>query len=198
MDLETKRQFIHMSGIGVAIYVKWSNDAYGYIVPLSTLVLALLIGNIFALTYKKGIKIPIVSYIIETTERAEVIAEAPGKGALSFFLGALLTLIIFRFNMNVVSAGIAILALGDSASTLAGRNFGRHKIQYNNHKSWEGTLGGIIFAAVGASMIIKPEIAIIGAVFGMLIETLPLNFDDNISVPISACAAMSFALYLQS
>ncbi|MEE9595026.1 MAG: hypothetical protein V3V92_06465 [Candidatus Hydrothermarchaeales archaeon] len=198
MDRETKRQFIHMSGIGVAIYVKWANDLYGFLVPLTTLTLALTFGYILASSYKRGIRIPIVSRLIDSTERAEVIREAPGKGALSFFLGALLTLVIFGFNINVVSAGIAILAFGDSVSTLVGKNFGKHKIQYNNMKSWEGTLSGIIFAAVGASLILKPEIAIIGAVAGMMIESLPLDFDDNISVPIGASAAMSLVLYFQS
>ncbi|MFQ5815916.1 MAG: diacylglycerol/polyprenol kinase family protein [Candidatus Hydrothermarchaeaceae archaeon] len=198
MDRETRRQLIHMSGVGLAVYVKWANDTYGYPIPIVTLVLALFLGYVLTSAYKRGIEIPIVSRLIDTTERAEVIEETPGKGALSFFLGSLLAFVLFGHNINVASASIVILALGDSTSTLIGRNFGGHKIRYNYEKSWEGTLSGITFAAIGASLLLKPELAIIGAFAGMMIESLPLTVDDNIIVPLGAGAAISFALYFQS
>lgn len=198
MDLETRRQFVHMSGVGVALYVKWVNDAYGYLLTLASLILAFLAGLALTTAYKKGIKIPLLVQLIDLTERPEVIRDAPGKGALSFFLGSLLALIFFGFDVGIASASIAVLALGDSASTLVGRNFGWHKIQYNRSKSWEGTLGGLVLATVGASLLLWPELALVGAIGGMFIESLPLKTDDNITVPLGAGTAMSLALYFQS
>lgn len=187
-----------MSGIFLALYVKWANDAYGYFLPLATLVFALLIGYALSSAYKRGIRIPIVAQLIDSTERPEVINNMPGKGALSFFLGSLLVVLLFGFDASVASASIAVLAIGDSVSTLVGRNFGRHKIQYNPAKSWEGTLSGLVFAAIGASLLLSPELAIIGALGGMLVESLPLKADDNITIPLGAGTAVSLALYFQS
>jgi dolichol kinase len=198
MDLETRRQLLHMSGFMVAIYVKWAGISYGFLTTFITLGVVLTTGYVLASVYKRGVEIPIVSQLVDMMERPEVIRESPGKGALSFFLGAILTLVIFRYDINVVSASIAILALGDSISTLVGINYGGHKIWYNRKKSWEGTLSGALFASLGTSLLIRPEIAVVGAFGGMIIETLPLKVDDNIAVPLGAGFAMSLVLYLQS
>lgn len=199
MDLETRRQLIHMSGIAVALYVRWAHDRYGYAFALLTLALVTLLGYAIAWTYKKGHRLPAISKLIDITERPGVIEDDPGRGALSFFIGSLLTLLLFGFNVSIVSASILILALGDSTSTLVGRGFGRHKLSYNPEKSWEGTAGGFFLALLGSSILLGDlRLAFIGSMAGMLFESLPLKLDDNIGIPLSAGAAMALAFYLQS
>ena len=194
MDLETKRQLIHASGVVVALYVRWSYDALGFLAPFATLVLAILFLYLAAEGYKRKLRLPIVSDIIDAAERAEAIEKSPASGALFFFIGSLFSLVMFNSNINVVCASILILALGDSVSTLVGRKFGRSKIFYNPAKSWEGSIGGFAFALLGALTQVSLPVAFIGALAGMLAESLPIKVDDNITIPVFAGLAMSLAV----
>lgn len=194
MDLETRRQLIHASGAAVALYVRWSYNALGFLAPFATLVLAIIFLYLAAEGYKRKVRLPVVSNIIDAAERAEAIEKSPASGALFFLIGSLFSLLIFSSNINVVCASILILALGDSASTLVGRNFGRTKIFYNPAKSWEGSIGGFVFAFLGAATQVSQPIALVGALAGMLAETLPIKVNDNITVPVFAGLAMSFVV----
>ena len=42
--------------------------------------------------------------------------------------------------MAIADAGILMLLLGDSASTIVGTRFGKHKLPFKNLKSFEGSL----------------------------------------------------------
>lgn len=136
---------------------------------------------------------PILTKLIKGSER-ERDADFPGKGALRFFLGAFLTLLIFRNTPDIVVAGIIVLALGDSASTLGGVAYGRHKIPYNREKSIEGSIAGFGAAFIGLLVLTPLSIFVsVGAsLIGMVAESLPLGVDDNITVPIAA----SFSIWI--
>ncbi|MFQ6136953.1 MAG: diacylglycerol/polyprenol kinase family protein [Candidatus Hydrothermarchaeales archaeon] len=192
-SLETKRQLIHASGALLSFYIIW----VGWL-PSTVAICAMLIATVLiAEGHKRGRRLPLLSTLIDSTERPEVIEESPAKGAIRFFIGALASLLIFGLiDLNVASASIIILALGDSASTLVGKNFGRHKILYNREKSWEGTIAGLVFALIGAQVFVKLPIAIAGAIAAMLIESVPLKIDDNITIPTFSGLMMSLALYL--
>lgn len=194
MDLETKRQLIHASGAIVALYVRWSYNALGFLVPFATLVLAIIFLYLAAEGYKRKLRLPVVSNFIDAAERTEVIEKSPASGALFFFIGSLFSLLFFSSNINVVCASILILALGDSVSTLVGRKFGQRKIFYNQAKSWEGTAAGFLFAFLGAATQVSPPTALIGALAGMLVESLPIKINDNLTMPVFAGLAMSFAV----
>jgi len=180
MDLETKRQLIHIVGAVFPFYI----IAAGHYASIGTFAFLLCAGLIISYSYKRGVRFPIVSKIVDSTERKEVIDEFPGRGALSFFFGSLLVLLIFGSMIKIVCASIIILALGDSFSTLTGKRFGRHKISYNPHKSVEGSIGGFLPAFIGAMVFVSPEIALLGAFTGMVVESLPLRIDDNITIPV--------------
>lgn len=190
MDLETKRQLIHMSGIVFPFYVLVA----GRYVSIGTFAFLLSAGLMISYAYKKGVRFPIISKIVDSTERKEVIGELPGKGALSFFFGSLLVLLIFGSSIEVACASIIILALGDSFSTLVGKRFGRHKIFYNPEKSVEGSIGGFVPAFIGAMIFVSPEIALLGAFIGMATESLALKIDDNIAIPVVSGFFMSIRL----
>ncbi len=190
MDLETKRQLIHMSGAVFPFYVL----LVGRYASIGTFALLLGAGLIISYGYKKGIRFPIISKIVDSTEREGVIDELPGKGVLSFFFGRLLVLLLFGSRIEVACAAIIILALGDSFSTLTGIRFGRHKIFYNREKSIEGTIGGFVPAFVGAMIFVSPETALLGAFTGMAVESLPLKTEDNITIPVVSGFFMSIRL----
>lgn len=194
MDLETKRQLIHASGVVVALYVRWSYNRFGFVVPFATLAAAIIFLYLAAEAYKRKLRLPIVSNIIDAAERAEAIEKSPASGALFFFIGSLFSLLLFSSNIDVVCASILILALGDSVSTLIGKNFGRSKIFYSPAKSWEGSIGGFALAFLGAATQITLPIAFIGALAGMLVESLPIKVNDNLAMPVFAGLAMSLAV----
>lgn len=191
MHLETRRQLIHMSGIAVAFYVLWAHEKWGFYIPLISLLLLAVLLYLISLCYKHNLRVPIAAWLIDISERQEVIRDSPARGALMFLLGSLLALLFF--NVHAAAAAIAVLALGDSFSTLVGRWLGNHRLPYNPEKSMEGSLAGFAAAFLGASLIVSPATALLGALAGMLAESLPLKLDDNLSIPLSAGLAM--ALY---
>ncbi len=195
MDLETRRQLIHMSGIIIPFYLIWSFQSYGYNFSLLSFVTVLILLYAITIAYKREFGLFIISRIIDCTERSNVINISPVKGARMFFIGSIISLILFNSNIEIVAASIAILALGDSFSTLFGIRFGNHKLPYNQKKSFEGSFIGFIAASCGAFFFVPYPIAIGGAFGGMLIESLPLNIDDNLIISLSASYSM-ILLYL--
>lgn len=182
MKLETKRQLIHASGAALPFYVLY----VGLGTSVGTFLFLVVAGLIISQGYKKGVRFPLISKIVDSTEREGVIEEFPGKGALNFFLGSLLVLLLFGSNINVACAAIMILALGDSFATLVGKRYGRHKIFYSREKSVEGSIGGFVPAFLGALIFVSPLVALVGAVAGMAVESLPAKIDDNTIIPLAA------------
>ncbi len=191
--LELKRQLIHASGVFIAILVREVYQFGGWIVPASIIGAAILLGYTVSYLYRGGVNMPILTKLIKGSER-ERDQEFPGRGALRFFIGAIFTLLVFRNSPDIVAAGIIVLALGDSASTLGGVTLGRHKIPYNKEKSIEGTISGVGAAFIGLMFLTPFSILVsaCAAIIGMIVESLPLGVDDNLTVPIAA----SFSIWI--
>lgn len=195
--LETRRQIIHMSGVILPFYIM----LVGWKVSIFTFASAIIIGALIAEGYKRGVNMPILSKMIDIAERPETIEKNPAKGALLFFIGSFISLLLFR--LDIASASIMILALGDSFSTIIGKNCGRTEIFYNPAKSLEGSMAGFFFAFLGAYAFLNfytinsraLSMALIGALIGMLVESLPPKIDDNITIPLSSGFGMSLVLY---
>lgn len=109
------------------------------------------------------------------------------RGAFYFYLASAVSL--FLFPLQIAALSITVLALGDSLSTAAGI-FGSHKIFYNRKKTWEGTLAGFAAAFAGC-LLISPQLALPAALTGMIVESLPLKIDDNLTIPILTGIALS-------
>lgn len=196
MELETKRKLIHISGAAFPFYILWAERKWTLAVPIATLAALILALYFVSCCFKRKMRLPVISNVIEATERPDVIENMPGKGAMMFLVGALLSLLIFSFNVRVACASILILALGDGISTIVGIKAGSHKIFYNKAKSWEGTLAGFALAFAGALILVPYQIALAGSLAGMFVESLPLKIDDNFSIPLFSAFAMSTAFYL--
>jgi uncharacterized protein (TIGR00297 family) len=102
--------------------------------------------------------------------------------------------LILFFPLWIAAAAWAIFALGDSFATLFGWKYGGQKLPWNPEKSWAGFLAFFISAFAGAlffSWWVNPAIglmvfpyALLGALFGAAVETVPIKIDDNLTVPI--------------
>lgn len=131
---------------------------------------------------------PLISYVTlnaaTSSERHEFVVTP-----ILLALGVALSLLLFPVPVNYVS--IAIVTLGDSAASIFGRLFGNTPIPFNRGKSLEGSLGGFIFAFLGAACFLNPMQALIGAAAGMLVEMLPLPINDNLSIPLGTGALLT-------
>ncbi len=130
---EIVRQLIHLCfGLGIAALVFFLDHA----VVIAVLAGALLIGVVLVDLLLRGYAVPVLSPLVQYGDRCDPL---PGKGAFFFGVSALTCIILFP--VSVVVPSIVALAVLDSVTTLAGIEFGRHRI--HNGKSWEGTLSGI-------------------------------------------------------
>ncbi|MCD6445825.1 haloacid dehalogenase-like hydrolase, partial [Candidatus Bathyarchaeota archaeon] len=107
-----------------------------------------------------------------------------------YAFGIIISLLIFTPSISYAS--IAILTLGDGAAALFGRKFGKTQFPFNKAKHLEGTILGLIFAFVGASIFLNPTKAFIGAVVGTSVECLPTPVSDNIAVPLISGVILTF------
>lgn len=98
---------------------------------------------------------------------------------------------IALFSRPVAALALAFIIVGDPASALIGRKFGRHKFK---SKSLEGSLAFLVAAILialvmpGIPLIVK----IIGAVVATITEAVSFNIDDNATVPLVSGLAMTF------
>jgi dolichol kinase len=117
-------------------------------------------------------------------------------GATNILISGIICILIFP-KIIIVNA-FAILILSDITSALVGRRFGKKRFL---HKSREGALGFFLAGLVVVLLAPKVEglpaeyiIGVIGVAVGAVVESLFIEIDDNISVPLSIGFVM-WALY---
>ncbi len=119
----------------------------------------------------------------------------------------LLTLVlVFRHRLEVVAAVWAILAFGDGMAAIAGRGLAGPRLPWNPEKSWAGSLAFWIFGALGAAAALWWTLAhqgretasgfvvaaaLVTALIAAFIESLPLELDDNLTVPFLSAGFLS-------
>ena len=103
------------------------------------------------------------------------------------------SIVILLFSKEVAVISLVFLSIGDTVAGLFGRNYGKIRI---GNKTLEGFIAGF-FSCLIISLFYRPlqfSITASGAFFGMLFETLPLPFDDNLKIPIASAIAMSILI----
>ena len=114
------------------------------------------------------------------------------NGATNVLIAATLAILIFPKFIAVTS--FIILIISDLTAALVGRRFGKHPFF---EKTVEGS-SAFFFSAL-LVIVLTPKIGnhfgeyLIGALaaaVGTIIEALPLDFDDNLSIPMSVGATM--------
>jgi len=185
MDRELLRQLIHASGIFILIL--------GLFLKTEVLILLCVIMVVFmeiVFVVDKYINVPLISTILSICKRSE-----DERGFLYFFLGIIATLLIFSFNISIAYAAILMLLIGDSASTLVGKKYGKHKLPLKKFKSVEGTLAFFVVGLLCTIIFLPPQIAVIGALAGALTEAYS-PIDDNIPIPIVSAFVITVAMCL--
>lgn len=171
------REIIHACGFFVPVLTGLIG-----VFPVALLICA--VSTLYVLSElarMNGKNMPIIGAITHNaTTQAELyeFAAAP----LYFATGILLTLLLF--SLQVSSAAIAIFALGDSVASLFGRLLSKTPLPFNKGKTLEGSLSGLFFAFLAASVFVSPMLAFVGAAVAMAIESLPLPVNDNVLIPL--------------
>lgn len=187
-DVELARQAAHLI---IGLVLAWA--AYKYeragIVILAIAVAGLMISRLIikARGWRKTL-VRIADSLLERVERKKEIEKFPGKGAIMLFLGAGLAAVLFG---KAGAAAIIVLAVGDSASHIAGRLWGRlkHRGIFSANKTVEGSVAGFICSAAVLAFLLPAWTAIAAAGAGMIVEAAKVEvfgkkLDDNISVPL--------------
>ncbi len=109
-------------------------------------------------------------------------------GAFYIILGGLATIIFFP--RWIAFTAITFEILGDVASALIGRRYGRHFIR--RPKTYEGALGFLVVALLIIVLVPKVPytVGIIGAVIATIVEAVSIHRDDNLTVPLIAGLVM--------
>lgn len=122
-------------------------------------------------------------------------------GIVLYPLAVMVLIIVFRDRLAIAAAAWAIMAFGDGFATLAGKNIRGPRLPWNEDKSWSGLLAFVAFGFIGTEFTWlfvagNPPLTVITitVVLCAIAESLPLNVDDNLIVPV--VAGVSFALLL--
>lgn len=102
-------------------------------------------------------------------------------------------LAIAFFSKPIAVASLSFIIVGDPASALIGRRFGRHKFK---NKSLEGSSAFLVAAVLVALFV--PELALVtglvGAFVATVTEALSFRVDDNATVPLVSGLVMTLLL----
>ena len=142
----------------------------------------------------------------------------PGEGRINgLWLYPLTLSVCFLIYPPFATVGAwAAMAAGDAAASFAGRHVPVPKLQWNSQKSWAGLLGFVGAAlpvCYGALYLVpcklflkesgSPELpyvwtlAVLAAVIGAIVESMPAKLDDNVRVPIATGGVLwTAALFL--
>lgn len=185
MGKELWRQLIHASGVFIVVLSYFM--APQILILLCVAILAF-VEIVFRLDHYYHV--PFFSTIFRIAKRKH-----DEKGFIYFFIGIILTLYFFQFNMAIANAAILILLFGDSASTLIGKRFGKTKLPFQSHKTLEGSLAFLLVGFL-VSLTQLPIIpAFVGALAGMVTEAYS-PVDDNVPIPLISALAISGVIYL--
>ncbi len=147
---------------------------------------ALLLGALATSFMMQGWRIPVLSWVVEKYERKGV--RFPGYGSAWYAVGVLMAS-LFLADAAQLSATICLLAFGDGFSTLVGRK-GKARLPYNKSKTAGGTAAFFAFSLI--SYVFIGPAAIPLAALAAIVESLPIPFDDNLTVPLAAILFFAF------
>ena len=117
-----------------------------------------------------------------------------------YYIGAA-CLTIAIFPKEIAALSILLLAWGDPIASLFGVLFGDRSVRFANGKSLIGTLAGVIACLVVATVFLRVypfapfeylALVVVAGLAGGTAEMLPLEIDDNFSIP----TVSGFALWL--
>ncbi|MEM5814443.1 MAG: hypothetical protein QXD77_01365 [Candidatus Aenigmatarchaeota archaeon] len=177
LQLELRRQFVHACGIlAVPVILFMSREAAT--ATLGGVLLLLLVLSFYRA--KRAFNVRWLETFVLKRERPGAF---PLSGSVFFFLGTLCAFLLYA--PIYAAASVAVLALGDSTSTIIGKFRGRHKLFLNRSKSWEGSAAFFAFSFAVLLFFVQPQKAAAAAFLTALVEMMP-RLDDNFTIPVAA------------
>ncbi len=192
MYSETRRKLLHVGVVGLAFLLRFLTPAQAMLMAVAAVAM-----NAFVLPRLVG------RWVIRPDEHRSAVP----AGIVLYPVAVLVTILCLPHRFDLVAAAWGILAVGDGVATLVGRRFGRRgpRWPWNPHKSLIGSLAFVV-AGGGMSMVLMhwtaPAVApassaafilwasIGAAIVAMLVESLDLRVNDNLSVTFSAAATL--------
>lgn len=129
-------------------------------------------------------------------EAANIPSEAR-TGAILWPVAILVLAFVFRHHLEVVAGAWALVAIGDTAAAAIGQSRGTHPLPFNREKTWEGFAGFALLGGAAALLLMlwvsgggfslnALSVCAAGALAGAFGESLPIQLNDNITVPLLA------------
>jgi dolichol kinase len=177
LHLELRRQSVHFLGIlavPVMLYVERT---------AATVMLGGFLMLLIALSFYRAKRTFDARWLETFILKRERPGAFPLSGAVFFFLGAFCAFLLY--SPLYAAAATAVLAVGDSASTVIGKLWGKHKLPLTGGRSWEGSAAFFAFSFVVLLLFVQPQKALLVAALSAAVEALP-RLDDNFTVPIAA------------
>jgi uncharacterized protein (TIGR00297 family) len=186
---EGSRQILHMAMGGFAL-----------LLPYLTWTQAFLCAGL-ALTFNAALLHRLAGPVFRPGEIARPVA----SGIVLYPAAVLGLLLIFHDRLDIVAAAWGVLAIGDGMATIVGTRVPIAPLPWNSRKSIGGSVALAVFGgAAGAFLawwctgtVVPPGYGwfpIVGAFTAALaaaaVESIPIDLDDNISVPATAAAAL--------
>ncbi len=185
------RKLVHMAFGCVAVSLKWLTAPQAAI-----LAAAAFLFNLFVLPRIGG-------RLIARDEQGH------DRGILYYPLAVLALILVFHDRLHIAATVWVIMAFGDGAATLLGRAIGGRTLPWNEDKTWAGFFGFIevaILPAYAISLFLHFESTVVprfllisvAVVVCAIVESLPTNIDDNISVPFTGAIVLVALFALES
>ena len=116
-------------------------------------------------------------------------------GIVIYPISVLGLVLLYRHHLHVAASAWAIMALGDGMASVAGESLRGPALPWNREKRWSGFAAFLAAGALGAFVLarwVAPAlstekvliVSIAGALVGALVESVPIQLDDNLSVPL--------------
>jgi uncharacterized protein (TIGR00297 family) len=175
----TTRKLVHVSMLGFAFLL----PILTWVQATGCAVLALLF-NLFLLP----------RFSVDLRKRPDDASPA-WTGVVVYPISVLALILLYRHHLHVAASAWAIMALGDGMASVAGESLRGPSLPWNLEKRWSGFVAFVIAGGAGAYVLsrwVAPSlpadkaliVSVAGAVVGALVESLPIQLDDNVSVPL--------------
>lgn len=183
---EIWRKSVHFAGIFFLPVLLWRREAF-----VGLLASFLVIYLIVELAGRYGLQIPLLSMLTEKCKR-------PGekgrlsRGALFLVLAGILT--PFLFGQTAAAVGLAQVFVADTAATLTGMAWGAKKLPWSRKKSWVGSATFLLVSFLISLWLVPWPQALVLALIGAAVESLPIPEVDNLTVPLLVSTAAMILL----
>jgi glycerol-3-phosphate acyltransferase PlsY len=175
------RKLYHLGGLTFPILLLFSRTLALY--ASGILFVIVLLFDMFRLQWKE-LNLLVIKKLPIRLKRKEVNSLS---GSPFFLGGVFLTLLLF--SPEAAFGGIIYLCIGDLSAVTIGKNFGRIRIF---EKTLEGSMAFVLSTIIVLLALkyfgvihLSTLGVVVGAVVCAVVELLPINIDDNLTIPIS-------------